>query len=324
MNNDHGSAQIEGGPFSVVSLFGDLPLLKVRICARLPDEAAVPRFLGSAWRGLIGWELVRLVCPFDRRPRCGQCPINDHCPYFLLLEKRSTLPGLLNAPRGYVLYCFKDGNSLNVIELEITLFGSCIRFLPVLAMALFKGQESGLAAGRYPYEIISFERISRRGESTQLNFDQEGYVFAGRPALLRECLEPSNRSKCRVRLATPLRLRRAGKYLAEFDLPFFLATIARRIEAINCLFHSGKPLGKEIWGQLQQWFNSKTECEAEVRWVDLERYSNRQRRKVPMGGIIGDVFLGEQEIFEWLAVASLIHVGKGAAMGLGKVEIIDQ
>jgi CRISPR/Cas system endoribonuclease Cas6 (RAMP superfamily) len=55
--------------------------------------------------------------------------------------------------------------------------------------------------------------------------------------------------------------------------------------------------------------------------MDYSRYSSRQHKKVPMGGLTGTAVLGASETWclPWLQAASLIHVGKGASMGLGKV-----
>ena len=147
MNTNHLSPEV---------LFGALPVLKVRFRVRFPEQAVLPRFLGSAWRGLIGWQMIKLICPFEKRPKCLECSIHEHCPYFVLMEKRSTLPGLSNTPRGYVVYC--AGRKREVLDVDITLFGSCTQFLPVISMALFKGQEHGLGAGRHPYEILSYEQ----------------------------------------------------------------------------------------------------------------------------------------------------------------------
>ncbi len=61
----------------------------------------------------------------------------------------------------------------------------------------------------------------------------------------------------------------------------------------------------------------------DLHWRDWQRYSNRHGTKMSLGG-----FLGEMEIAGDLApfapllrAAEVLHVGKCATFGLGKVEI---
>jgi CRISPR/Cas system endoribonuclease Cas6 (RAMP superfamily) len=59
----------------------------------------------------------------------------------------------------------------------------------------------------------------------------------------------------------------------------------------------------------------------ELHWLDLKRYSRRQRKKIPLGGLVGRVYLNNVSSWwlKWWQLASLVHVGKGAGMGLGKI-----
>lgn len=58
-------------------------------------------------------------------------------------------------------------------------------------------------------------------------------------------------------------------------------------------------------------------------WRDWQRYSNRQRTKMSLGGFVGDLELeGDLAPFApLLRSAEILHVGKGATFGLGKMEI---
>lgn len=305
-------------------LFGDLPLLKLRFSAKLTKQATLPPFLGSAWRGLIGWQLKKLVCPFDRKYVCKSCTIKEHCPYFMLFERESSLPGLMETPRGYIFYpsAYHNGN----LELHITLIGSCVKFLPVLAKALFKGQGKGLGIGRFPYEIISWAEMLHGGKSNPLQLNPDAHQSSIGPYPVNSWLKktPQCRDGFTIQLVTPVRLRKEGKYLGIMNWPFFFSCLARRLEALNCVFNEGSLFGKEIWKALQHQFESQDKIEYNLKWQDLYRYSKRQKRKIPMGGLVGSVTVPNPSpwFMEWWQVASLVHVGKGAAMGLGKINIL--
>ena len=62
---------------------------------------------------------------------------------------------------------------------------------------------------------------------------------------------------------------------------------------------------------------------ADVHWQDRERWSQRQQTSMKLGGIVGRLVLeGELEPFApLLRAAEVVHLGKGATFGLGKVVV---
>jgi hypothetical protein len=60
-----------------------------------------------------------------------------------------------------------------------------------------------------------------------------------------------------------------------------------------------------------------------LRWVDLQRYSQRQGGLQPCGGLVGEMELvGEVgPLLPLLRLAEIIHVGKKAVIGLGQLEV---
>lgn len=310
-----------------IDLFGDLPVMKLCFQAHFPKNNNLPPFLGSAWRGLIGWEMQRLICPFDRRPSCKKCSIREHCPYFMLFEEQSGLPGQMESPRGYVLYPPVSKQN-DVYRLYVTFFGDCGKLLPVMAKSIFNGCDSGVGRDRVPYQISAWEQILPGGQAIALPLNLDGYLSAEDAADLKSWLsaapmdERKNKSLSFYML-TPLRLRKQGRYMGDMDGPFFFATIARRLEALTCHYNNGQSLGRECWEKLKIQFAIADEIFCELEWKDYVRYSNRQKTKIPMGGLVGKAMIKNPPawIVEWLHAASLVHVGKGAAMGLGRIEI---
>jgi len=62
---------------------------------------------------------------------------------------------------------------------------------------------------------------------------------------------------------------------------------------------------------------------SDLHWFDWERYSNRQERTMNFGGLLGHVELEGDlaPLAALLRAAEVVHVGKGATFGLGKVEL---
>lgn len=59
-----------------------------------------------------------------------------------------------------------------------------------------------------------------------------------------------------------------------------------------------------------------------LRWIDWDRDSNRQQRRVHMGGFVGQVtYRGDfTEFFPYLLQGMYTHVGKGATFGWGSMK----
>ncbi len=317
-------------------LYPELKLLRLTIEMSLQKNGFQNNYLGSAWRGILGWELKKLLCPYPRSPECPACILRENCPYYVLFEKKEDLPGIYDSPRGYILYAPKSAED-DFLILEITLLGYCTKYMPAVLKALARAQDKGLGRERIGFSIVSISEIT---PMRTYRFDIEGEILSQirGPFPLKEWLACTVDSDSRftIRFPTPLRLRQNGKYVADLKLSFMLATLAKRLEAVSRVFNGSKALGKKKWLELNSQFqrldhlpavsqeelSQKPGISKKIKWDDYSRFSNRQKRKVPMGGLVGEcTFVSDLPgLGKWLKCAELLHVGKGAAMGLGRIE----
>jgi len=296
------------------SLFGNISVSRAQLHIRLASKGLEDSYLGSALRGLIGWQLRRLVCLRNGKVRCKQCIARNQCPSYIIMEGKTPLPGLREAPRGYVLYPRRLGQGCASYIITLTLIGETMRFYPLVVRALVNGQRAGIGRKRITYEL---KGIGRGGGCPPETF------------LLAESVNnrPLRSGTIKVKFITPLRLRKSGRYIGEFDAKFLLESTARRLEALSLLYAGGKRLGRDMWLALSDLFSKAPEPAAlGTTWKEYSRYSNRQHRKVPMGGVVGwACYENPPEWFiRWLRAASVIHVGKGTAMGLGRIEMEEE
>ena len=85
--------------------------------------------------------------------------------------------------------------------------------------------------------------------------------------------------------------------------------------------------GAELDLNYRQWIERAagvSTVETTLRWHDWERYSQRQDRRMKLGGLVGEVeFAGEwQPFMPLLRLGADLHVGKGTGFGLGRYEIL--
>ncbi len=307
-------------------LFGSLPLIRLRFHATIPNRDALPPFLGSAWRGLIGWEIQRLLCPFPRKRPCGPCIIKEQCPYFQIIEEQAPPEGLTDFPRGYILYP-RDTGEKDRVCLDLTLVGDMSKYLEIMVMVIMEGGSAGLGKNRVPYRIDAISEILPNGDLIPVIPDRNGPPQAAGPFELNRWIDEGKEASddsAVVRFTTPVRLRKKGVYVKNMDWPFFFGVLVRRLEALNVVYNNGPPLGKETWMNIQEMFSSAGPAASNLIWDDMARYSSRLKQKVPMGGLTGTIRPGGSKSLPapWWRAAELIHVGKGAAMGWGKIDFL--
>lgn len=302
--------------------FGNLVISRYCFTLVFDPDADLPEFPSISMRGLLGWMLQEFICPFlgRKKPACIRCRINELCPYFILYEQKVRVSGITEAPRPYILFSRKSEDIHT--ELFLTLFGKCHEFMPQIAAAMVSGGGRGMGKNRYAFKVTRIREITPE-KTFDITDLKNGYSNRPNPPTLSQWLDGKNKPVHKVRFESPVRLRRKGKYLSEMDWPFYFSSLARRLESLNFLYGDGSRFGKENWLMLCDRFSSWKNPSGRLSWHDIYRYSNRQGKKVPLGGLWGKVSCenGTEDQYAWWRTASLVHVGKGAVMGMGKIEI---
>ncbi len=300
-------------------LYGDFKVLKVGVVVQFRGDIVNLEehyFWGSAWRGLLGWKLKELSCPFLDPPLCNLCSYNESCAYYLIMADRipeSNL-GIYDLPRPYVIYP-ETMNENGLQTLSITLFGSGVEVFPLIISALEKGESCKIGKTKEGYEIRDIRPLIGMPNYEPITIKQ--YLSEYKMSLKNGIL---------VRILTPLRLRKKGILLRMPDWPFLLECGLKRLETLAVTYESKESLGKSLWEEQKKGFATATMPVAEnYKWVNLERYSSRHGKTHPMDGFVGQAFFSQipKWQLEWLLVCSLLGLGKGAAMGFGKLVLLD-
>ena len=129
-------------------------------------------------------------------------------------------------------------------------------------------------------------------------------------------------SRLRLRLHTPLRLKAEGRYVRQLDFSLLVRALLRRTSDL-ARFHCGAELDLDYRQWVEQAAGVST-VTTTLRWHDWERYSQRQERKMKLGGLVGEVeFAGDwQPFLPLLRLGAVLHVGKGTGFGLGRYEVL--
>jgi hypothetical protein len=304
-------------------MFAALRLGRYRFLIKPIGAISLPAYQGSTWRGVIGTALSRLVCPWPR-VRCRKCSAHASCAYGFLYEACSDEKGFADLPRPYLFSPSAPvGNAMCV---EMTLIGKAGDFLPHIVTAWIKAGGMGTGKGKGLFDLVRVEQIQTDGGLSTIYTPEMGAAYDKTTFPLADFLSFSTlKMPMKIALMTPLRLRNKGSNVGSADWPIAFFSLAVRLSLLNQAFCGGTRPGSDAWADLKKFFFTPGLIRDTTRWFDWKRYSSRQHRHIPMGGIIGECLVdptdNQQTWRQWWQTGALFHMGKGVSMGLGKISI---
>lgn len=306
-----------------------IPFARYRFYCRAVEALGFPRYAGSTWRGAFGYALKRTVC-VTRLRDCRECLLWRSCAYSYLFETPPPKGAVMlrkypAAPHPFLIHPeatnahrYEAGEAFSV---DLTLIGRAVSQLPYVIHALCQAGTYGIGQGRGRFAL---EQVGQYvlGEGIQLVYSVGGNLSAF-PAQAPIAPKVPD-GICTLVLTTPLRIQHQERLMGEEDFSFrgVIAALFRRLSLLS-YFHGDGPIIADFRSLLAQ-AETVHPVLAELSWYDWERYSNRQKTYMRMGGLIGQVsFEGRQlaPFWPWLWVGQAVHVGKGAVMGLGGYRI---
>jgi hypothetical protein len=280
-------------------------------------------------RGAFGHALRRTVCAMGPEQPCESCRLRQACVYPRIFETfvegapPPFLRGLASAPRPYVFEPGDDRQDFaagDPLPFDLILIGQAVDLQAYVLLAVERMARSGLGVSRAPFELARAEARTPAGAPLTLFVDGRATGPAAAPSLPSRAGLDATRAT--IRLLTPLRLQERGHLSTTLDVRSLVLAMIRRTLELAWFHVPGAAIDWTFRPLLDH--AAALRSTPHVAWHDWERYSNRQQRKVTLGGLLGTLDL-EGEIPETLATllrtAEILHVGKGATFGLGRIAL---
>ncbi|MBW1700025.1 MAG: CRISPR system precrRNA processing endoribonuclease RAMP protein Cas6 [Deltaproteobacteria bacterium] len=321
-----------------------------RFICRFETEACLPRYKGSAFRGLFGRALKKTVCALKRQ-QCPDCILRERCFYVRvfeteLLSETGTNARVSAAPHPFVIEPSAESKTHydqgEKLHCSLLLFGECNRNLPYFVYAFEQmglvgmGKRADGRLGRFAIEAVLCGDEIIYSENDKVlkatDFTKE-LSLAG--AVLPHCTVPVNKKgncftadpssedqasqRIRVSLETPLRFKANGRLRDSLPFDMLVRLMLRRVSSLMSAYGGGEP-PLDYSGMVRRAGAVRT-VESRLRWFDWRRYSSRQEKSMQLGGLLGDVtYQGELgEFLPLLEFCSHVHIGKQTSFGLGKI-----
>ncbi|HHB12540.1 MAG TPA: CRISPR system precrRNA processing endoribonuclease RAMP protein Cas6 [Chromatiales bacterium] len=302
----------------------ELPLGVYRARFRADAAQHLPKWTGSAWRGVFGRALRCAVC-VTRARSCEGCLLLRNCPYPYLFE--TPLLAGSGAPTPYVLVPgeARRGHGEGpgeTVALGLVLIGErALGMLPYVIHALERAGERGLTTRRVHLALEGVQAWDS-GAGAWRPIYTPGAPLAGASPL--HVAPPPVPRRLTVHLLSPLRMRTRGCLLRPEAMDFaqFFRAVARRIQALARV-HGGA-VDSAVYPRLVRLAAEVPLVDPQLEWRDWVRYSSRQRTRMRIGGVIGRFLVEDANLapfWPWLWLGQWVHAGRSTTMGLGRYRI---
>ena len=295
------------------------------------NDAVLPYYKGSTFRGVFGRALKKVVCALKRQ-ECSQCLLRHKCIYFQVFETQSSYEETKDSriaapPHPFVIEPplttethFRKGAPF---DFHLLLFGPTNDYLPYFIYAFEQMGNIGIGKkinGKRAHFIL--EEIKTSGDQIYSHKDQtlrKGNFFQS--LSLQDSQAPSEGSfRLKVIIITPLRLKFENRLSADLPFHVLVRAMLRRISSLFNYYGEGEP-ELDYRGMVKRAKEILVVANG-LSWFDWRRYSSRQDQAMLMGGMVGSVTY-EGKIGEYLPLiefCSKVHLGKQTSFGLGNIK----
>ena len=265
-----------------------------------------------------------LVCP-NRGVDCSDCSEKHRCPYSYLFETfrpegSERLRGQTMVPHPLVLTsplprgrAFKKGEEL---RFGIDLFGNAAEHLAQLVVAVEKMAHDGLQ--RVPFELTAVRDRPLMRPSSTIFDGRIPFSPAAAETLSDVGIGDEGHEGASLQLLSPTRLVYRGRLTRRPSFEVLVRSLLMRsLAMLN--FHCGVDVDFDIATLVSAAAAVET-VESNLWLVRLSRSSERQKNRIPLDGMLGNIgFEGPavKEMWTLLRAGELLRVGKGTIFGLG-------
>lgn len=301
--------------------------LEAELVAGAP--ARLPPYKGSLLRGAWGHALRDLACQMGPEQPCASCPLRAGCFYPPLFEPviegdpPPFLEGLPAAPRPFLFEPEGEQQAFatrDPLRFRLVLIGRAVALQGHAVLALERMARRGLGARRHGFELADVAFVTEDGSRVP------GYDLARRrwvceaPAL-EPTVDPAP-ERAVLRFLTPTRIKAAGQLRAQVGFRELAFRLLRRVLELATVHAPGAEVYWDLEPLLERAAGVHV-LRSDVVWQDWDRYSNRQQRKMTLGGFVGEMEIEGDLAPFWplLRTGEIVHVGKGTTFGLGRMVV---
>ena len=319
------------------------PLWFVRYRMRLVPRSPLALPLhgrGAIIRGAFGVALRGLVC-HDMTLDCRACPLKAACPYPETFEPTpppggDRLSTFSDIPRPFVFDLPDDGKTEyrpgETLEIGLTAIGRASRLVPYFVTTFRKLADDGIGPRRARFELAEVvalgpeDAVAAARSIVPIYKQTESLVRVAAPAVRAADLVrhgDAERTRLKLRFVTPMELRDRGQTIGTPELGPLLRRLRDRASSLAAFFGDG-PLKVDFRG-IGTLADTVKLVENRTLVLEVSRRSTRTGQRHDVGGFVGEATYegaGIGRLMALVRVGEVVHAGKHAAFGNGRMEVV--
>ncbi|MFQ5771365.1 MAG: CRISPR system precrRNA processing endoribonuclease RAMP protein Cas6 [bacterium] len=309
----------------------ELDFAKFRFTLEALETLYLPEYKGSTLRGGFGHSFRKVVCTMGPIP-CETCLLHLKCPYPQFFETPVVgepppfMRGVKTGPQPFVveppLETKRVYQKEEVLAFGLVLIGRAVEFLPYFIYTFDQLGIMGIGRSKGKFKLMEVTSLTPECH-TIYNGDSKT-LTADYSVMSTESCDTKKETIDRVTLKflTPTRIKVNGHLIMEMPFRELVLTLLRRLHTLAHL-HMPASVYEWQWRAILESAADVVIAQKNLHWCDWERYSNRQKTRMKLGGFLGEITY-KGNLTDWLpllTVGEFVHVGKGATFGLGKYEV---
>jgi hypothetical protein len=207
---------------------------------------------------------------------------------------------------------------------DLVLFGRANDYLPHILYAIREMGRNGLGKKSIHDGRFEIERVEQGGQTIFIGDNLNTGCHL--QELFLEKSSNSTTDTVALTCLTPLRLKYTNELQSSLPFHLIIRAALRRVSSLEAVYGEGEP-ELDYKGIVARATKVQTSVsDSDCRWVEIERYSNRQRSAMMFGGVQGRLVYkgkGFSEFLPLLHYCEVTHLGKQTSFGLGKITVRD-
>ncbi|MFA5598856.1 MAG: CRISPR system precrRNA processing endoribonuclease RAMP protein Cas6 [Pusillimonas sp.] len=310
--------------------------LKLRFNFRACDNVCFPDNPVNTFRGALGYQLKRLSC-IQRKDRnsdsnCKGCPADARCAYALCYETSKN-----HMPAGFS-YSGSDLPHLMLIDAEfegkkvidagktfafvVSLFGASVSSASHLIVAAQAAGKFGLTGAKVSCELIEITQASTNEQIWSTDKDTLHIPETSELKITAPDLSLASPCELTLSFASPVAFKdiSTGKISTKPDFGRIIGSLMRRYSIFEA--SEGNKLDWDF-AEIARLAGQVETVQVEAEPVYWERFSTRQKQRIPISGIRGRAkYVGPIKPFiELLNAGETLRCGRSVTFGQGRIEI---
>lgn len=307
-----------------------IPYLKINFTIQADEDLFLPQFKGSTFRGVFGSTFKKLVCAI-KGEICTRCLLKKTCIYAYIFETAAeegqevmNIEKYSDVPRPFIIEpplengrTYQKGETLSF---SLIVIGKAVQYLPYFIYTFDQCGNIGIGKGKGKFIL---KEVTKGNELIYSNNIEEIKKVAIDEIEIPEDLDFDGEEKeITLKLITPTRIKHNRQFSSKLEFYILMKAILFRINFLH-YFHVEQRESTWEYSKIIENARKIQIKEDNTYWRDWTRYSSRQKTRMKLGGICGNItYSGNLSPFDqYLKAAELFHVGKGTSFGLGKIAI---